>query len=71
MGEGSVNETGDELSLGVFDLEKPKVSEPTADITDVGDWFSCSKTDIFGDKDLLGISESELSLASLLATLRG
>lgn len=67
----SADETGDELPLGVIESENAKVSEPTADNTDVGDWFSCSETDKFRDVDLLGSTGFVLSLTSVLDNLRG
>lgn len=52
----AADETGDKLPLGVSESVQPTVSEPIADNTDVGDWFSRSKTDKFGDADLIGCS---------------
>lgn len=59
---GATDETGDKLSFGVFESSEPKASEPTAQNTDVGDWFSCSEIDKFGDEDLLGSPGFGLSL---------
>lgn len=52
----AADETGDEQPFGVFESAEARVSEPNADITDVGDWLSCSETVRCGDLDLISWS---------------
>lgn len=65
------HETGDELLFGVLESIEPRASEPTADNTDFGDWFSCSETETCGDEDCSGCSNIEVSLLSGCTILRG
>lgn len=67
----AADETGDGLPFCVFESVEPSVSEPTADNTDVGDWFSCSEAEKFGDTDLTGGSRTEIPFLSGCTSLRG
>ena len=65
------DETGDGLPFCVFESGEPSVSEPTADNTDVGDWFSCSEAEKIGDTDLTGGSRTEIPFLSGCTSFRG
>jgi hypothetical protein len=50
---------------------EPRASEPTADNTDVGDWFSCSEMEKFGEEDLSDFSGIRSFFSRGCANLRG
>lgn len=54
------DETGDKLPSGVSEPLEP-ISDPIANKTDFGDWFSCSESDKFGDKELVECSAGDTS----------
>lgn len=58
----AADEIGDKQPFGVSESVEPPMSEPIADKTEVGDWFSLSETDKFEDADLLGCSTAVVSL---------
>ena len=63
------DDTGDKLLSGVSEPFEPTVSDPIADNTDFGEWFSCSESDIFGDRDL--VAAIDISLLGERTSLRG